>query len=129
MLKGDFLCHNAAWTSLKSHYCIELYRLWKLVHCHQPKDRISYVKHGQLAKSKTKSNIYNAKVIRCIWWYHKNVLYDELLKSGHKKLAVLHKFAKRLERSLLTIGNILNIVFIHLTLKPSLQIISVHPIL
>ena len=34
------------------------------------------------AKSTAKPNIHGAKVMLCIWWVQKNVLYYELLKPG-----------------------------------------------
>ena len=42
-----------------------------------PKRKKSYVKPGQSAKSI--SNIHGAKVMLCIWWDQKGVLYYELL--------------------------------------------------
>ena len=41
-----------------------------------------YVKPGQSAKSTPMPNIHGLKVMRCIWWNRKGVLYYELLKSG-----------------------------------------------
>ena len=42
----------------------------------------NHVKPGQPAKSTVKPNIHGAKVMLCIWWDQKGVLYYELLKSG-----------------------------------------------
>ena len=40
------------------------------------------MKPGQSAKLTAKPNIHSAKVMLCIWWDQKSVLYYELLKPG-----------------------------------------------
>ena len=40
------------------------------------------MKPGQPSTSTAEPNIHGAKVVLCIWWEQKGVLYYELLKSG-----------------------------------------------
>ena len=54
----------------------------KWIHYDNPNRKKLYVKSGQPAKLTANPNIHGAKVMLCIWWDQKGVLYDELLKPG-----------------------------------------------
>ena len=54
----------------------------KWIHYENSKGKISHVKPGQPAKSTAKPNIHGEKVMLCIWWDQKGVLYYVLLKPG-----------------------------------------------
>jgi [histone H3]-lysine36 N-dimethyltransferase SETMAR len=54
----------------------------KWIYYDNPKRKKSYCKRGQSTKSTPKQNIHVAKVMLCIWWDQKGVLYYELLKPN-----------------------------------------------
>ena len=54
----------------------------KWIHYDSTERNKSYVKPGQPTKSTAKPKIHGAKVMLCIWWDQKGVLYYELLKPG-----------------------------------------------
>lgn len=61
----------------------------------------SYVKPGQPAKSTPKRNIHCAKVMLCVWWDQKGVVYYELLPSGQTIKGPLYRTQLiRLKRAL-----------------------------
>jgi histone-lysine N-methyltransferase SETMAR len=54
----------------------------KWIHYDNPKRKPAYVKRGQPAPSTSKQDIHGFKVMLCIWWDQKGVIYYELLKPG-----------------------------------------------
>lgn len=73
----------------------------KWIHYDNPKRKKSYVKRGKRAKSTPKQDIHCAKVMLCIWWDQKGVLYYELLKPGETITGGLYRTQLiRLKRAL-----------------------------
>lgn len=54
----------------------------KWIHYDNPKQKTAYVKRGQLAPSTSKQDIHGFKVMLCIWWDQKGVVYYELLEPN-----------------------------------------------
>lgn len=52
----------------------------KWIHYDNPKRRKSWVKPGQPSTSVAKLNIHGSKLLLCIWWDQRGVIYYELLK-------------------------------------------------
>lgn len=54
----------------------------KWIHYDNPKRKKAYVKPGQPSPSQPKRNIHGSKLMLCIWWDQKGVIYYELLKPN-----------------------------------------------
>lgn len=54
----------------------------KWIHYDNPKRKAAWVKPGEAGPSTPKRNIHGAKVMLCIWWDMKGVIYYELLNSN-----------------------------------------------
>jgi histone-lysine N-methyltransferase SETMAR len=54
----------------------------KWIHYDNPKRKPAWVKPGEAAPSTPKPNIHGSKVMLCIWWDQRGVVYYELLKQG-----------------------------------------------
>ena len=60
----------------------------KWIYYDNPKCRKWYVKPNQPAKSDAKPNILTAKVMLCIWWDQKGVVYSELKWSNNQRISL-----------------------------------------
>ena len=54
----------------------------KWIHYDNPKRPKAWVRPGEAGPSKPKQNIHGSKVMLCIWWDQKGVVYYELLKPS-----------------------------------------------
>jgi [histone H3]-lysine36 N-dimethyltransferase SETMAR len=54
----------------------------KWIHYDNPKRQKAWVRPCEAAPSKPKRNIHGSKVMLCIWWDQKGVIYYELLKNS-----------------------------------------------
>ena len=85
-LKGDFsLANSDSKTTEKKFFCIGLW-LEKWIFYNNPKKKKYYAKPGQSLPSTSTStprpNIHGSKIMLCIWWDQKGLVYYELLKPG-----------------------------------------------
>ena len=82
-LEGGFACLKCCWYATKrSHFCFGLLLVMKNGSITTTPIAKNHVKPGHPAKSAAKPNIHGAKVMLCIWWDQKGVLYYELQKPG-----------------------------------------------
>ena len=63
----------------------------KWIYYDNPKRKKTYTKTGEPAKSTPKRNVHVDKVMLCIWWDQKGVLYNELLPRGQTINGPLYK--------------------------------------
>ena len=63
----------------------------KWIHYDNPKRRKSWVKPGEPSTSVAKPNIHGSKLLVCIWWDQKGVIYYELLKP-HETVTLINVF-------------------------------------
>ena len=54
----------------------------KWIYFYNPKRKRSWVSPGQPATSTAKPNIHGKKVLLCVWWDQRGILYYELLQPG-----------------------------------------------
>ncbi|GJQ72694.1 hypothetical protein Trydic_g1351 [Trypoxylus dichotomus] len=52
------------------------------IHYDNPKCKLAWVKPGELVPSKPKRNNHGLKVMLCIWWDVRGIVYYELLKPS-----------------------------------------------
>lgn len=73
----------------------------KWIYYENPKRKVSYVKPGEPGPSTPKRDIHCDKVMLCIWWDQKGVVYYELLRSGQTVDGPLYRTQlMRLKRAL-----------------------------
>jgi len=73
----------------------------KWVYYENPKRKAAYVDRGEPGQSQSKRDIHCQKLMLCIWWDHKGVVYYELLKPNETVTAdryrrQLNELAKKL---------------------------------
>ena len=68
----------------------------KLIYFENPSPIYSYVSPGQPAKTVPKKNRFGKKVMLCVWWDMKGIIYWELLESGETINA--NRYSQQLRR-------------------------------
>ena len=68
----------------------------KLIYFENPSPIHSYVSPGQPAKTVPKKNRFGKKVMLCVWWDMKGIIYWELLESGETINA--NRYSQQLRR-------------------------------
>ena len=63
----------------------------KWIYFENPKRKKSWVDQGQPSTSTAKPNRFGRKIMLCIWWDQKGVVYHELLKPGKKVNTVRYR--------------------------------------
>jgi [histone H3]-lysine36 N-dimethyltransferase SETMAR len=63
----------------------------KWIYFDNPKRKRSWTDIGASAKHTSKQNIHGRKVLLCIWWDQKGILFYELLQPGETITALLYK--------------------------------------
>lgn len=63
----------------------------KWIQYDNPKRKAAYVKRGEPGPSTPKPNIHGSKVMLCVWWDQKGIVYYELLKSGQTINGALYR--------------------------------------
>jgi len=64
----------------ESHFSMTGDEKW--IYFENPKCKRSWVTPGEPLTSTARSNRYERKIILCVWWNQKGVIYYELLKPG-----------------------------------------------
>ena len=100
--KRFFICEQLIQRQQRKGFCIRLW-LEKWIFDDNPKKKKYYAKSGQLSSTSTstlRSNIHGSKIMLCIWWDQKRLVYYELLKPGDSITGDRYRLLIRLSRAL-----------------------------